>query len=277
MRWAPPQPPADGSLPIRRADGFGVRRPQIMKESRMSKSASLAGLLALLTGGPGPVLGQGGKQEELRYTRPAGAKAVLECTFRIARHEAGWTIASRTDRGAVKMEVEARYDGQDRLIAARAVLTSEGGSKPATVEVMEGKALVKRPGAKAVQFDAPRGTIVTSAPDWSDIFLLCRRYDRERKGKQQFPALWIHPIKTPQRLTFSIEWQGVDRIRHAGKEMELTRYRIHIRNNSAYAAWADSRGRLIRLIPLPGKAAASGMTLEGFERSAASLRPPRQG
>jgi hypothetical protein len=47
---------------------------------------------------------------------------------------------------------------------------------------------------------------------------------------------------------------------------------IRIRNNSGYAAWADAQGRMVRLIPLPGKDAAAGLTLEGFEKAAAGLR-----
>jgi hypothetical protein len=221
----------------------------------------------------GPAAGQEAGREEMRYTRPAGAKTATECTFRITRQGAGWTITSRTDRGDAKMEVESRYDAEDRLTAASATLTWRGAAKAATVQVKDGTATVRREGKEAAECDVPRGTIVTSAPDWSDVFLLCRRYDRGRKGKQDFPALWIHPTQPPRRMTFSIEWQGADTIRHAEKELPLSRYVIHIRNNSAYAAWADSRGRLIRLIPLPRKGTAPGMTLEGYERSAAALRP----
>jgi hypothetical protein len=105
------------------------------------------------------------------------------------------------------------------------------------------------------------------------VFLLCRRYERPRKGKQEFPALWIHPTQPPQLLTFSIEWQGTDSIEHDGKKIELNRFAIRIRNNSAYVAWADAQGRLVRLIPLPLPKGAAGLTREGFEKSAAGLRP----
>jgi hypothetical protein len=167
--------------------------------------------------------------------------------------------------------VEARYDATDRLTAARAALTTAGTTATVTVQVKGGKARVVRQGQKPAEFDVPRGTIVTSAPDWSDVFLLCRRYDRGRKGKQEYPGLWIHPTRPPQRLTFSIEWQRADTIRHAGKDLALGRYRIRIRNNNAYVAWADGQGRLIRLLPLPHKEKAAGMTLAGYEPSAARL------
>jgi hypothetical protein len=105
------------------------------------------------------------------------------------------------------------------------------------------------------------------------VFLLCRRYDRHRKGKQEFPALWVHPTQAPQRLMFSIEWQGTDRIERDGVPAELGRYIVRIRNGSMYVAWADAQGRLVRLIPLPRQEVAPGMTREGFEKAAAVLRP----
>jgi hypothetical protein len=220
------------------------------------------------------VVGNAHADETYRYVRAAGDLFVTECIFSIKQEKAGWSIVSKTDRGKVKMEVEARYDETDRLIVARASLNTDGKNTIAAVEVKDGKAIVKREGEKPIEFDAPNGTVVTSAPDWTDVFLVCRRYDREKKGKQEFPALWIHPTQASQRLTFSIELLGTDRIEHDGKKLELNRYQIRIRGNSGYAAWADDKGRMIRLIPLPFKNATAGMTLEGFEKSATSLQPP---
>jgi hypothetical protein len=96
---------------------------------------------------------------------------------------------------------------------------------------------------------------------------------RQRGGKQEFPALWIHPTDAPQRLTFYIELQGTDAVVHDGNKVELGRYILRIRNNSAYAAWADAEGRMVRLIPVPAKDAAAGLTREGYEKFAAGLRP----
>ena len=58
-----------------------------------------------------------------------------------------------------------------------------------------------------------------------------------------------------------------------GARVELGRYAVRIRNGSAYVAWADARGRLVRLIPLPWQEAAPGLTREGFAKAAAGLRP----
>jgi hypothetical protein len=232
-------------------------------------------VLALLAAGLLPALGADTPPETVRYVRPAGETFAPECQFVIARTGTGWTITSTTERGALRMEVVTRYDAEDRPLAAKAVLTTRGGAQTATVEVKDGKATVRRQGQKPQEFDAPKGTLITSAPDWSDVFLLCRRYDRRRKGKQEFPALWVHPSQPARRLTFSVEWQGTDPVERDGKKVELGRFAIRIRDNSAYVAWADAQGRLVRLIPLPLKEAAPGFTQKGYEKAAAGLRPSR--
>ena len=228
------------------------------------------GIIALIV--TATVRGQDPSPERIRYLRPVGDKFATECDFVISRDADGWNILSRTGR----MEVEARYDKEDRLTSAKATLSDGKSTKVATVKIKDGRATVERAGAEPSTFDVPKGTIVTSAPDWSDVFLLCRRYDRAKKGKQEFPALWIHPEKPARRLTFSIEPQGIDPLKHDGIKIELTRYLIKIRDGSAYASWADGDGRMIRLIPLPVKNTAFGMTLEGYEKSEAGLTPPER-
>lgn len=242
-------------------------------ELTMSHMQWHGAIIALLAFGLVPIRGGDAPSETMRYVRSSGDKFVTECKFLIARQESGWTITSSTDRGTLQMEVETRYDAMDRPTAARAVVTILGKTSTVNVKFKDGKATVERAGLAPVEFDAPRGTIVTSAPDWSDVFLLCRRYDRQRKGKQEFPALWIHPTDAPQRLTFSIELQGADMVVHYGNKVELGRYMIRIRKNSGYLAWADAQGRMVRLIPLPAKDTATGLTLEGYEKSASGLRP----
>jgi hypothetical protein len=242
--------------------------------SGLNRARSISTSLALCAIAANFARGDEAPLENYRFVRPAGDKFVSECTFSIEKTKTGWSITSKTDRGKVKMEVEARYDARDHLLGARATLNADGNSKAATVTVKDGKATVKRDDEKPIEFDAPKGIIVTSAPDWTDVFLLCRHYDRAKGGKQELPALWIHPTQPPQRLTFSIERQGSDRIEVDGKKLELGRYQIRIRGNSGYVAWADDTGRMMRLIPLPFKSPAAGMTLEGYEKSAASLRTP---
>ncbi len=205
-----------------------------------------------------------------RYLRPAAGKFVPECEFHVARTARGWSITSKTDRGSAKLEIESVYDRGDRLLSARVTQTG-AQSRTATVTVADGKATVQRPGQPPTTFDVPPGVIVTSAPDWTDIFMLCRRYDRQRKGRQEFPGLWVHPVQPPQRLTFTIEQRGTDVIEHERQRVELYRHEIRIRDNSGYLAWADGDGRLVHLTTLAGTGGV--LTLAGFESSAGGLRP----
>jgi len=226
---------------------------------------------ALLAAAALPAHAREAPKETTRYVRPAGDRFVTECA--IVRAGDGWTIVSRTDRGKARMEVEARYGAGDRLTSAHVTLVNAGKTAKAEIAVKDGKATVTRPGQPPQDFDAPPGTVVTSAPDWTDVFLLCRRYDRKAGGKQEFPALWAHPTQPARRLTFTVERQGTDSIEHGGKKVELGRYLIRIRDGSAYAAWADAEGKMVRLIPLPLKGAPAGLTLEGYEKGTAGLRP----
>jgi hypothetical protein len=217
----------------------------------------------------GPVFAE----DTAEYVRPDGDKFTTECQFAIAKDKSGWNIVSRTFRGKTEMKITARFDSDNRLTDATAELRTNNKLQTATVRAKDGKAVVHGEAAAATEFEAPKGIIVTSAPDWADVFLLCRFYDRQRQGKQEFPGLWIHPAQTPQRLIFTIERRGTDRIEHDGRMVELDRYLIRIRNNSEYAAWADTDGRMIRLIPLPSKEGNPGLTLKDYEKSAAGLRP----
>jgi hypothetical protein len=173
------------------------------------------------------------------------------------------------------MAVTASYDAQHALVHAQATLSDGARKKTVRVEIKDGQATLKRDAGEMQEFAAPRGVIVTSAPDWTDTFLLCRYYDRKKGGKQEFPALWIHPEQPGQRLTFLIERVGMDTIDHQSRKLGLQRYRIRIRNNSAYVAWTDGDGEMIKLMSLPVKG-KGGTTLvrEGYESSAAPLHPP---
>lgn len=216
----------------------------------------------------------GDSAKKTQYLRLLPGKAVAECVFTEEREGAGRRIHSVTNRGTTKMVVSARYDAQDTLTGADATLSQGDHTAIAQVEIAGGKARVKRDGQKTLEFEVPKGVIVTSAPDWTDTFLLCRYYDRREGGRQEFAGLWIHPQQAAQHLTFTIEWVGTDTIEHEGKKLELDRLAIRIRNNSAYLAWADGRGQMIKLTSLPLKVnGGTALVLEGYEKSAAALRP----
>ena len=227
-------------------------------------------LSGLLSGDPAA-----GVVECVRYLKPSGKALVPECEFALRKTKSGSSIESVTSRGKTRLTVSARYDELDRLTGAEATLARDGEKKTVSVAVSEGKARVKRADQKAQEFEVPPGVIVTSAPDWTDTFLLCRRYDRKQGGKQSFPGLWIHPEQAGQRLTFAIERTGEDTVEHADKTLELGRYVIWLRGNSSYAAWADRNGKMIKLVPLPYREnAANWLVLDGYERSTSDLVPP---
>jgi hypothetical protein len=212
--------------------------------------------------------------ETVRYLRPTSSGATIECIFTIQRKPDGWSIRSVTERGKGRLVLTAHYERKDHLTAAGIAWIRGEKEKKAKVVVAKGKARVQRQGKEPQEFDVPPGVIVTSAPDWTDTFLLCRRYDRRQAGKQSFPGLWIHPVEDSQRLTFTIERTGSDTIEHEGKKVVLDRFLIRLRNNSSHAAWADEKGRMIQLHALPFRAGADLLVLEGNEKSAAKLLVP---
>jgi hypothetical protein len=213
------------------------------------------------------------KSETARYLRVTPKGIETECTFRTERDERGSTLESVTERGGSAMTVTARYDAADRLLSAEATVRTGERRRTVKVSVAEGKARVERSGADAQVFDAPRGVIVTSAPDWTDTLILSRRHDRKAPGRQEFPGLWIHPAQPAQRLTFSVEKTGAAGIEHGGEKIELDRLEIRLRGDSRYAAWVDAAGRMIKLVSLPFKEGGTHLVLEGFEKAAATLAP----
>jgi len=214
-------------------------------------------------------------EEQLRYLRLLPDRSATECVFTLRRGDQGWKFRSVTERGPTRMTVQAQYDARDVLTAADATLARGDRTTAVQVAVAGGKATVKRAGQDAQEFEVPQRVIVTSAPDWSDTFLLCRYYDRRKGGKQEYVGLWIHPEQAAQRLTFTVERVGSDTIEHEGKKLELERHVIRIRNNSEYAAWTDAAGSMVKLMSLPVKeGAGTELVREGYEKSAAKLRPP---
>jgi len=212
--------------------------------------------------------------ETVRYVRPSERAFVPESEITVKKSKTGLSVECVTERGKSKLIVSSRYDDRGRLTAAKATLVNGDKQDVLSATVAEGKATIRREGQPAQEVDVAPDAIVTSAPDWTDAFLLCRRYDRKAGGKQSFPGLWIHPEQATQLPKFAIERTGQDTIDHAGKELKLDRCTIWLRGNRTYATWADEQGRLIKLVPLPYKEGAENwIVLEGYEKSASGLRP----
>jgi len=206
---------------------------------------------------------------KLRYLRPAGDGWTNECVFTTAKRDNGWSIASVTERGQLRLTLETSYGPKDALATSVLTLRNADKESVAIVAVKDGVARVQLPEQPLKKLEVPPGVIVTSAPDWTDTLLLCARYDHAAAGKQEFSALWYHPEQPVQLLKLSVERQGYDTIQRDGKDVKLARFTIQLRGNSRYAAWATMDGTMVRLIPLPAKAKRSGLILEGFEKSGA--------
>src|SRR5262249_138759 len=151
----------------------------------------LAGLLLALVPPPA-ALDSPALRESYRYVHPFKDPPVTECTFTFQRWNDGWFVGSRTERGTTHLNLSARYDAQDRLTGADVSLSVGDSRKAVRVTVKDGKAQVQREGQTAQEFAVPPGVVVTSAPDWTDTWLMCRRYDRAKGGKQSFTGLWVH-------------------------------------------------------------------------------------
>lgn len=201
-------------------------------------------------------------REQVRYLRQTARGLQPECRFELEPEPEGWTIRSYTG----KFSVIARYGAGDEFLEALAAL---GTGEPVLVSAAAGRARVLRIGQPDQVFDVPPDVILTSAPDWSDVFRMARRWSRHGPARQEFPGLWIHPVLPAQRLTFRAERLGVDVL----DGLPLERLRIHLRGDSPYLAWVDPAGRLIKLLSLPFTGAGTVLLLEGFEASASRLKP----
>jgi hypothetical protein len=210
-----------------------------------------------------------GKPQTWRYLRPAGHRFVLECEVTKTRRRDGRTYVSRTERPGERMTLTLRFDVQGRLTMAEAVRKVGKRRRLARLMWRQGQASLEIPGKnREVLTGARRDAILTTAPDWSDIFQMTRRYDRKKGGRQEFAGIWIHPEKPTLRLTFSIKRVGQDTITGRDKKVILDRYAIRLRSGD-YLAWADSNGLVYKLM-VPGKP-ATAVVLEGFQDQTGKL------
>lgn len=203
-----------------------------------------------------------------RYVRPSKDKFVPESLVKETTTKDGRTFTSLTDRGSEKMTLTLRFDKKNRLRDAEAIQETARGKRTVTVVFQEKEALLTWQG-KTTKLTVSPDVVVTTAPDWSDIFQVIRRYDRDKGGKQKFSGLWIHPVKDTRQLTFTVEPGKEDVILFEGKKVTLKRYRVELRSG-AYLVWADRTGRVYRLMP-PDRPGAA-VILEGYEKATSDLR-----
>src|SRR5262249_27899946 len=208
------------------------------------------------------------KPKPLRYLRPHGDKLVLESEISETRSKEGAIYTSLTDRGPEKMTLTLHFDKERRVQRAEAVQQDAKGKRRAEV-VFEGNTAQLRRGDATTRINDIGDPIVTTAPDWTDIFQLVRKYDGDKGGRQEFTGLWIHPVKDHLVLKFRIERLGTDTI---SPQLSLDRYRIRLRSGD-YLVWADANRRVYKLFPA-GQPKAF-VALEGFEEATKKLSAPK--
>jgi hypothetical protein len=210
-----------------------------------------------------------GNEFKLEYVRPAGDQFVLESSVRFQKTADGFLFQSVTHRPKEKMTLKVRGGPRHLLQAAELEQQTAAGKHNATAIFNKKTAVVKRPGQKDQQLTlAAAPVLATTAPDWSDILLVLRRYDHKQGGKQQFAALWFHPVKPPRGLTVAVEELGKDTITAGDKKLTLGRFRVQLRSG-AYLVWADGQGKVFKLMP-PGQPQGA-VILKGQEKSTAGL------
>jgi hypothetical protein len=201
------------------------------------------------------------KPVPLRYVRSADDKIVTESEVTTTRDGDDTVIVSRTQRPDETMTLTLRQDKDGQLLSAEAVRESGKMKKTATLTV-QGKTAQLKQGGITDFLKGGGELIVTSAPDWSDVFQLVRRYDAKKGGEQQFAGVWIHPDNPPQELTFTITNDDVETVKVKDKEVRLGRYKVKLRSGD-YIVWADAAKRVVKLTAVGPK--AKPVVLEGFE------------
>jgi len=188
------------------------------------------------------------KPELVRYWRRSDNQLVLECKSSATPTKEGITVANRTQRPGETMTLTLHFDGKGRLVSAEAVQEKDKEKRTAALSFVSGTARIKRSGGITDQLsEVTPAAVVTTAPDWSDIFQLVRRYNHQRGGRQEFAGLWIHPSQPPRILVFRIEAVGKNTVKEKNRKKVLVRFRVRLRSGN-YAVWADDQGRVYKFM-----------------------------
>jgi hypothetical protein len=213
------------------------------------------------------------KPTQFKYMRSEGDKFVVESEITLTPGKRGFTYTSVTNRGTdkdgVKMTLTIQFDADSNIQSAETVLATPKSTKKATLTFYKDHARLKRSGTTDILNRVPESPIVTTAPDWSDIIQLTKRYDAKKGGKQEFGGIWFHPEEDFSTPTFTIERVGKDKIALGDKEVELHRHDIQLRRGG-YRAWSDDDGRIVRIFPRGS--GGSPVVLEGYEVATKELK-----
>lgn len=218
-------------------------------------------LAATFEGGPADAATQ-------RYLKPAGEKWVLESEVTRSKEGNGSRYVSRTVRGSLSMTLTVVRDESGGLIRAETLL-EQGESKKSAQLIVTGEQIAIQRGEMKDRLDSPLHAVVTTAPDWTDIFELVHGYETRKGGLQKVPGVWFHPVNPPLMLTFEVERLGTDTIEVKEKDFALTRFRVKLRSGN-YTVWGFPDGRVCKILP-PGKSPVP-VVLEGYEEAVRELK-----
>jgi hypothetical protein len=226
-------------------------------------------LVAFLVGSALPPGVEPEKAVTLKYVRRVEGQFIKESEVTLTRSGRGATYTSTTERGDEKMTLTLHFDEKNHIRTAEASLTDAKGTRTATLTLADRHIQFKRAGTTDFIKTGP-DPILTTAPDWSDVFQLVSRYDARKGGRQEFAGVWFHPVEGTRTLTFAVERVGQDKITLKEEEVKLDRYHVRLRSGD-YAVWLDSAGRVIKI--LPRGAGSSPVVLEGYEEATRELVP----
>jgi hypothetical protein len=211
------------------------------------------------------------KPTTLRYVRQVKDKFVPESVVTETVTKEGTTYNSSTERGDETTTLTLRFDKDNKLQSAEVTLQAHKSKKTAVLTIQGKKGFLKRPGGIIELLDTSPAVVVTTAPDWSDILQLVRRFDRSKGGKQAFAGLWIHPVEREKQMTFTVEPLGeeIKVVVAPQKELKLQKYRIGLRSGD-YLVWADASARVYK-IQATGNT-GTVVVLEGYEETIGKLK-----
>jgi hypothetical protein len=209
----------------------------------------------------------------LHYFRGSAGDFKPESDVIITRSQDGLQYQARTIRARETTTIAISFDStgklQNAVIGTLAAGTST--SRTVTVRWRGGDSLdVSR--ALVTEFVKIEGQpIITTTPDWSDVWQLVQRYDQTKGGKQEFAAVWVHPRKNPEAQTVSIEQlDDSDTILVQDHKVKLRRYLLKLRPGE-YLVWTDHAGKVIKIVK--NEARATAVVLDGYQEATANLGP----
>lgn len=254
---------AENPIGLKESSGL-VEHPANYKEGKVMHSPLLCTLL-LLVGSDAT------SPTTLRYVRKTKEKFVLESIVTFKKTTTGPRYLSVTHRPGVKLELQIRFDKKHTVQSATVTLHTRDSKRSATTRYLPGKsavAVMRSGESQKLTMKVPP-VLATTAPDWSDILLLLRRYNAQKGGKQEFQGVWFHPVRPAHVRTFVVEQLGKKDITVGMNKRTLLKYRVQLRSGS-YFVWADADGMVYKL--MPPKRPQAAVFLKGYEEVTQDLR-----